>query len=252
MTTNPYDELLVTIPPRQDSALTGSAFAKQILNATGAKREEQILVQYMDGNVPSFMRNLQEVTVQSGSDTAKILCLPDYLCIGSDDDYFRTPMFPGTGQKVADLFSCLLPTRKIVNEIWKASSKFTPTPLSPNSQMVSTQAYFDHNKVINNSMAKLGYQVGQLLGGHKKDVVICRQIPKDKVVIYGWHQSNGVAIQGMNSTSHSSTYVDYSHGFRLICNKFLLNGQPESLADFLKRDSGKLLSDEGPMVTVSY
>ncbi|MBD3226047.1 MAG: hypothetical protein GF313_15070 [Caldithrix sp.] len=36
--------------------------------------------------------------------------LPDYLCIGSDSDYYRVPMGPQTAQIIADTLNGILPT----------------------------------------------------------------------------------------------------------------------------------------------
>ena len=43
--------------------------------------------------------------------------MPDYLAVGSDDDFVRMPMTPQTAQQIADLFGCILPTRKMVDAI---------------------------------------------------------------------------------------------------------------------------------------
>jgi len=44
--------------------------------------------------------------------------LPDYLAVGSDQNYFLCPMTPILAQRIADYAECTLPTRKMVNEIY--------------------------------------------------------------------------------------------------------------------------------------
>ncbi len=56
---------------------------------------------------------------------------PDYLGIGSDADFVRMPMMPGTAQQIADLFQCILPARKMVNDIYaQAQVKLAPYPFN--------------------------------------------------------------------------------------------------------------------------
>ena len=54
--------------------------------------------------------------------------MPDYLAIGADDDFVRIPMSPITAQSVADKFGCLLPTRKMVDEIYRPGTWFRLAP----------------------------------------------------------------------------------------------------------------------------
>jgi hypothetical protein len=48
--------------------------------------------------------------------------MPDVLAIGSNADYFRMPMGPRTAQSIGDAFGCIMPTRKMVNDIYTAST----------------------------------------------------------------------------------------------------------------------------------
>lgn len=56
--------------------------------------------------------------------------MPDYLAIGSNDDFVRIPMDPKTAQKIADQTGTSLPTTKMVDDIYKqADTRLTPQPL---------------------------------------------------------------------------------------------------------------------------
>ncbi len=97
-------------------------------------------------------------------------------------------------------------------------------------------------------------QLGPLVGGIKKDVVITPLLASNpgKVAIYGWHQLNGQPIQPLY-LGHGVSYVDYSHGIRLVRGQMLVNGQVRSVADVLADpDLCVLLSDEGVVTNPRY
>ncbi|RZK51904.1 MAG: hypothetical protein EOO87_16495, partial [Pedobacter sp.] len=74
--------------------MTGSVFAKTIADSTLSlkQREKQIYKEIKNGNVPDFLRSLQEVTDSTDWDlgiekvSITYFVLPDYLCIGSNND----------------------------------------------------------------------------------------------------------------------------------------------------------------------
>ncbi len=136
--------------------------------------------------------------------------MPDYIAIGSNKDFIRVPMNPLTAQKIADRTGSILPTKKIVNEIYaQAEAKMTPQPIKASAQMMSSEYYQDSNNKIEQQRTSKGFQLGQLMSGHKKDVVLTNRLDTNpqKVAIYGWHQPNGKAIQPL-STIHENTYAD--------------------------------------------
>ena len=93
------------LPPRPDSALSGTDFARRISPLDLTEREKEIVAQVTAGNVPNFLRKLCPVPATSVSEgatnTATFYATPDYLAIGSDDDYFLIPVSPNTGQRIA-------------------------------------------------------------------------------------------------------------------------------------------------------
>ena len=106
----------LVLPPRPGDALTGSEFARRITPLDLPKREREIVVQVTSGNVPNFLRRLCPVPATSVTEgktnTATFYATPDYLAVGSDDDYFLINMSPNTGQQLADALHCSLPTPK--------------------------------------------------------------------------------------------------------------------------------------------
>lgn len=240
-----------SIPKRPAKALTGSEFGKKIESLNGEAREQAILRELRRGNMPSFLRAMQAVDVTASIRGEKVKATywvtPDYLAIGSDQDYLYIPMTPLTAQRVADHFGFLLPTRKIVNDVFNQSEfQLSPQPLKPSPAMASTKYYADHSSIITND---LPYNRHQLLAGHKKDIVLTNKLclQKRRVAIYGWHRAKGRPIQPL-SLVHGDTYADYSHGVRLVAGMMLIDEKPWPVAEVLEDPVySPLLSDEGPI-----
>jgi len=245
--------LIGNIPPRPVGGLSGSGFAQSIFGLQGAQREQLILEQLKAGNLPDFLRRLVPVHVSRTSSDGKattvtLFVMPDYLSIGSNQDFIRIPMGLHAATAIADQFGFILPTRKIVDAIFSQSA-FTlrPEPLPAGAQMTSTAYYLTHNKMIREQRLALGCPLGELMSGHKKDVVLTNRLARNqgKVAIYGWHRPSGVPIQPL-STVHGSGYADYSHGVRLISATALLDGEPCSIWTILEDPAlAGVLSDEG-------
>jgi hypothetical protein len=76
-----------------------------------------------------------------------ILFLPDYLSIGTDDDWARINITPLAAQKIADSLNCFLPTRKMVDDIYKAAKiKLEPVPMFAFRD--STPTMWHHHLII--------------------------------------------------------------------------------------------------------
>jgi len=240
----------LNIPPRFSSAMGGMAF----LNANAqvppnSKREDLFANEVLAGNVPEFMRSFVDVTSKVGNDTLIYYVLPDFLCIGANDDFAHIPLEPGTARKIADSLGCMLPTPKMAYQIWQSSSaKLTPSPNGPPYTGVQqlTSKLIESELRIKKQMS--GIQLGSLVAGHKKDVVICKKLTTDasKVAIYGWWYPDGRKIQPLNAFSHDKFYKDYSHGIRLVSRAAKLNGQDCDLFEVLNSVHSELISDEGP------
>jgi hypothetical protein len=233
---------MLNIPPRNPSAETGSEFMKRISDLPREEREEEIFQGVVSGNIPPFLRQMIMLkgVFNDLNGVPHILqyeVMPDYLAIGSDDDFCRIPMTPGTAQRLADMFGASLLTAKLSDNIWsEAEVKLDPFFYKPvgNANELVTK-FEEHNVQIEKQLAESGGKHGQLIAGIKKDVVISSRIAErpDRVVIYGWHRPDGSPIQPVYS-GHIWWYVDYSHGIRLMNAQVLLDGRPVLLADILK------------------
>jgi hypothetical protein len=194
--------------------------------------------------------------------TITYFVVPDYLALGSNADFFYTPMTPVLSQKLADTLRCTLPTKQMVDTIYaRASVKLRPQPIPPSASMATMPVFVQHSDSVRQQRALFlpAQPLGALVGGNKKDIIISNHITQrlrpsvpQPVVIYGWHQPNGVPIQPPYN-GHGNTYADYSHGTRLVLDSMLLDGQPTRFTTLL-RDSllYELLSDEGPILSPSY
>ena len=247
--------LIRKIPPRPARSMTGSEFAKSVFRLDKGRREQAIREQLVAGNLPDFLRRLKPVRFSHRSTDGRVVeltvfVMPDYLAIGSNDDFLLIPMSLPTALEVALDYGFILPTRKIVDAIFGQSAiHLAPQPLPAGPRMVST-AYFEaHNQKIEKQRLLLRWLPGELIAGHKKDVVVTNRLIRrvGKIAIYGWHYASGSPIQPL-STVHGANYADYSHGIRLISDTVLLNGEPRSIYEILEDPAlSPLLSDEGPL-----
>lgn len=238
----PYIQPAQGIPPRPKDAPGGSELFARLEKLPLAEREVLLMAELLRGNLPEFLRKPAAVTL--GPLTVQVL--PDYLAVGSDTDFIRTPLTPLTAQKLADAFGCLLPTKLLVDAIYQqAALTLEPQPLTEAREAASTFA--QHSRRIDEQRA--GKPLGLLIAGIKKDIVLTNRLKEkpNRVAIYGWHKRDGQPIQPLTIV-HKDTYVDYSHGTRLVLRTGLLNGKPCDLPTLLHDPAlCKLLSDEGPV-----
>lgn len=251
----------LSLPERHPGALKGGEFVEGLKVLKLHEREDQIYSQIAQGNVPDFLRKLCPVIVShvhlGQTNTATYFVTPDYLALGSDDDYFLTPLSPMVAQKIADLLGCVLPTRKMVDDIYAAAElKLAPAPIPPSPAMTTVEVFEQHNRSVRDQRMKelKAHPLGALVAGHKKDVVISTRLATapGKVAIYGWHRLNGAPIQPLY-TGHTNTWVDYSHGVRFVQSSLLVNGVSNTVSKVLANPGlARLLSDEGAIARVRY
>jgi hypothetical protein len=254
----------VQIPARPAGSMTGSQFMASVAAMSFANRENAIYNELAKGNVPDFMRTLKKLQ-STFQDTAGVShtviyeVMPDYLCIGSNEDFCRIPMGPVTAQKIANLYGAVMPTSKLVDDIYsKAGIKVAPVTYAPvGNENEQVAKFVEHNTAIEAQRISSGQPLGTLMGGTKKDVVISNKIVDPTrpgyVVIYGWHQLNGSPIQPLTNI-HSGSYVDYSHGVRLMNVELLVDSVMMNVKQILADPKlYKMLSNEvGPMTQPSY
>ncbi|MEM6566630.1 MAG: hypothetical protein AAF665_19420 [Pseudomonadota bacterium] len=243
------------MPRRKGGAAGASSVLAGVRSVDGVKRDQMVVSELLKGNMPSFQRNLVPVTLSgptSDGGVANItLCVtPDYLALGSDSDFVRVPLGLDGASRVAKSFNMVLPTPRVVDAIYRQSkTRLSPSPMTPGAQMTSTNYFMRHNDTVEAQRRSAGATHGNLIAGHKKDVVLTTRLASNRgrVAIYGWHRPNGKPIQPL-STVHGAGYADYSHGIRLVSRTAYLNGQEVDLHQIMAnpRYAG-IISHEGPM-----
>ncbi len=251
-------------PGRPSGALTGSAFMKTIAgNAAPAnwqQREDAIAKQLIDGNFPDFLvKRWEPVVVKDDSGlTGRVWVMPDYLLIGSDQDYVYIPMSAPTAQRVADALKCILPTAKLCHDIYRSASTRLPRQerdyylegkerpqrksALKNAGQTSSAAYEEHSEAIKKQMRGLGLAPGTFVAGHKKDVIIAPGYPANKVAFQGFYNDKGIPAEpcqekghlavdpkctrpGIPTFAHERMFADYAQGARLIKATMTVDGE---------------------------
>jgi hypothetical protein len=249
------------LPERDGNAPAGSHFVQRVQALSPVAYEQEVSAQILAGNVPPFLRRLCPVTITNAagdaSNSATFFVTPDYLAIGTDEDFFRAPMTPATAQRIADRLGCILPTPKMADAIYAAAAvKLAPLPIAPSAAMTTVPVFAQHNEMVRTQRLEslAAHPLGALVAGHQKDVVICPQLAgaPGKVAIYGWHRTNGVAIQPLY-LGHTAAWVDYSQCVRLVQQTMILNGTTTTVAQVLANPKlCSLLSDQGVVLQPRY
>jgi len=210
------------------SGITGNDFYHQASAMKWKERDSFAVKEILAGNIPSFLRKFEKIKVSildsatGKTISAEYFVSPDYLSIGTDDEWARINITPLAAQKIADSFNCFLPTRKMVDYIFKAAKvKLEPVPMYAFRD--STPTIWHHHLIVE------GQRKGRkgLIAGIKKDVVISGKISREpipiaigteRVAIYGWHKLDSKPIQPLY-TGHIYWWVDYSQAIRLVYRK---------------------------------
>ncbi len=248
----PPVDLVASIPPRPLTAPTGSQLMVRLARSSREERSRVLVEQILEGNIPKSLRRLHPVELSlpgpsGASARAVVWVMPDYLAVGSDEDFVRVPLGLPDALTVARRFGFTLPTRKIVDTIHlQAEVRVDPRPMPAGAAMTSLAFFRAHNETIERQLPRL--PAGALVSGTKKDVVITPRLASHpgRIAIYGWLRPDGAAIQPL-STVHGARYADYSHGIRLVSRTVLVDGKARSVFDVLEDPAqAGLLSDEGP------
>jgi CubicO group peptidase (beta-lactamase class C family) len=227
-------------PPRPANAINGSVFMEKIKNMKYLQREPFILQEIKSGNTPDFCKSFVDVNFHYKGHLCKVQVMPDYLAIGSNEDFCRIPVSPQTAQAIADYLGCSLPTTRIVDSVAKAATyRITPithTPVGNGNELVGM--FILHNQEIERALAVVGTgwdRTTNIVDGLKKDIVISNRLAAStgKVAIYGWYKPDGTFIQPLY-LGHVHWYMDYSHGVRLVNSLIMLDGKPATIQQVLK------------------
>ncbi len=246
----------VVIPQRCAGAAGGSVLLEKVAALPVKERERVLTAELLSGNVPEAGRRfvMVETTARdAGGNERRVryAVMADYLALGGEENWVRVPLTPMAAQRVATAWDCMLPTRKIVDDLYRhAGLRLEPLPLTQDRE--SVKAFLEHHRRIE---AQRGLrEPGELVVGTKKDVVLSNRLLEkpNRVAIYGWHRTGGKPIQPLTIVHHSG-YVDYSHGVRLVKQCVWVDGEHHRLEDLLRNPVlAPLVSDEGPLRIMEY
>ena len=253
-------------------ALSGHEFIQKVQDMGFWEMEEETVKQILSGNMPSALKKFRKIKYNvyhleqdsKGKEinkkyTVEMWVLPDYLAVGSDEDFVRMPMGPLAAQRVADSLYCSLPTTFLVDRIDEAAEgRIEIFPFRPvGDRNMKPLCFEDSNNAINALMRAKGLHFGQFVSGLKKDVVLTTRLENEAgfdrhVAIYGWHHPDGHPQQPLY-IRHGNFYSDYSHGIRLIYRTIKIDGKEYDLRDVLEHLGWWLVSNEPvPFKRASY
>lgn len=247
-------------PATSPAQPTGREFMTSIAGLSFAQQQQRIESEILAGNVPPCLTSLVPVLIAGEDRSGRrrsilIHVTPDYLAVGRDDPV-RIPMSPQTAWRIARALDCTLPTPRMVDAIHAAARlRLEPKPLTQARTEIAT--FTQHSAMIDDQIAAARYYdadgviprerpLGSVfIAGCKKDLVLTprSQEKPGRVAIYGWHYPDGKPIQPL-SLVHVDTYIDYSHGVRLVSQTATLDGRPVRIDDLLADENlGALLRD---------
>jgi hypothetical protein len=236
----PVDGPALDLPERPADAPGAQELIPELRGLDVEGREERIFREVARGNVPSWIRRLEPVElsteVRGRSVGVAFWTMPDYLAIGSDDDYFYVPLSPGTAQRIADHVGGSLPTPAMVDAVWGAArARLTPVRLALDED-VATMRYFErHNALVRAQRRQHRARPGVFVAGHKLDVVVGAS-PGGGAAgfgIYGWHHRDGTLIQPLYPFPRDGA-PHFSMGVRLVHRRVEVDGQERDLAELLR------------------
>lgn len=240
--------------------ITGHDFIKKVQEMEFWDMEEQTAEYVLAGNMPSVLKKFRKIVYKRLGHKVELWVLPDYIAIGTDEDYVRMPMGPLAAQRVADSLYCSLPTTLLSDIINEASEgRIEIFPFRPVGVRNTRPLCFeDSNNAINALIRANGLHFGQFISGEKKDVVLTVQFELQPqfdhhVAIYGWFHPDGKITQPL-FIRHVNFYSDYSHGIRLIYRTITIDGKEYDLRKVLEDpDLFTLVSkEEVPFKRASY
>jgi len=235
-------------------AATGSSLFASIWAKLGGAREAEILA--AAGSRPAFWPSWTRITVATpetaGGHVLTYYAAADGITIGSSSDFRRVPVSMRTAAELATRNGWTLPTARMVDQIHAAATPRAQLAMPSYAEArEATGTYQAAHDAIEKQVAASGAKRGELLSGHKKDLVLSSRLPAGTKQIYGGRQVAGPSSpiwQGLSyPPAHDLDYVDYSEQYRPIRRDAELDGRPVDLHAILSDPAlAGLISGETP------
>ncbi len=201
----------------------------------GGRRDCDALGRFSSGEftMPPHLGQLRPVRMGN----VTICVMPDYISVGSDSSNTRLPLGQNGAIELARETGFMLPTTAMVDAIYQqADIRLTYDPRNPTGEMTYTHYFMDHDDMVDTRLSRHGYRPGQLIAGHKKDVVL-EGLVESTLSYYGWNYANGSIVQPYRESSHGNQYSDYSHGVRFVSQVAFVDGRPVDLREIVNDSS---------------
>jgi len=244
------------------STKVGSEIVKEFHDDLCPAREEQIYTAAAAGQVPKFLRNWMEVSFEWDGLLITFYCLPDFFCVGTDDDYVYTPMNPVTAERIGKLIDGRLPTPRMVELMYEHGKKMVLDPMTPgqgfpwDGSMKGTYRWpiYTNRVRVQKDFRKI--ELDDLVEGHFKNVVVSQEMEKHKgrwLGFFGGYSYVNKPIQNLNYSAHGVLYADYSHGVHYVHNEMVIGDNIFEVAEVLAHPTyAEAISNEGALNFSSY
>ncbi len=236
----------LSVPPPPPRPESGSEFATRLSRSRERDRETSARDAILRGNYAPVSRTFKPIYTTANGHSGAFYVATEFLAVGFNHDYLVIPFTPGVGQQIADALNATLPTRKMADLTYANADVKLPfraqTPRAGETRN-SMRMVTEHQHKENADRAG---RVG-VIDGHKKYVVRSNLIDRNptKVVIYGGWYSSGNRVQPLSAV-HARSYLDYSHGIRLVRKDMIVDGRSMLVEDVLRDpELAPLISDEG-------
>ena len=147
----PLSQPVLRLPARPAGAIGGSEFARRTSGLSSADRDRAVVAELERGNIPSFLGHLTPVKLTTNASdgpgvAATIWVTPDYLAIGSNDDFLYVPLTYYSATIIADRFASVLPTARIVDAIYEQSAHHLTPAALPAGPLMRSNLYLSRHQ----------------------------------------------------------------------------------------------------------
>lgn len=203
---------------------------------SATQRDRAVIDAMLGGQLPPRLLQWQRVAYSIRVGGRDVQCAidvsPDWLGIGSDVFYLRTPLQPSAFQRVADSADAMLCTRVAVEAIHNSSAPVRVGFVGMSPADGETRNSLRLWLASNATLESVRRGAPGLTTDGKKDVIVGPTQARNpgKVCIFGGWRTNGSQVQSL-STIHSASYVDYSQCARLMRRTMLVDGSELAVED---------------------
>jgi hypothetical protein len=243
----------LAFPP---ATMTATEILRQLPNTLCEEREQAICEFFEAGQCPMWLRQWVEIPVAADGLSGAFYVMPDFLCLGTDDDYVYTPLGAINAERALRRFKAVLPTQRMVSLVYAMSKKQVAQPWGPpyDNSMKLTERWAVQTRKAAKGIKASGAHNGDLVEGHFKNVIVSPRTVTSHgtdLSFFGWYDGRGRPIQG-DSGAHGSSYCDYSHGVRAVLSNVVVGDRMTSLPEALADEHAYKLFSEVRLEVSSY